>query len=113
MLIFILQYGHPEVAELLLASPSVDENAKTTKGETALLLAAFVSYNKHIQHICIHYAKPLCKCPWLLRGSRLVLPLSATSFLESLVHIILSDYINQSLKYNHCLGNLVFSNESD
>ena len=104
MLIFILQYGHPEVAELLLATPSVDENAKTTKGETALILAAFVSYNKRIQHICMHYAKPLCKCPWLL---------SAKSFLESLVHIILSDYINQSLKYNHCLGNLVFSNESD
>ena len=50
MLIFILQFGHTEVMELLLKTPGIDVNAKSNDGLTPLYKAAYVSYN-HIEHI--------------------------------------------------------------
>ena len=50
MLIFILQYGHTEVVELLLKTPGIDVNAADKWGQTPLYRAAEVSYN-HIEHI--------------------------------------------------------------
>ena len=50
MLIFILQYGHTEVVELLLNNPGIDVNAADIFGRTPLNRAAYVSYN-HIEHI--------------------------------------------------------------
>ena len=50
MFIFILQYGHTEVVELLLKAPRIDVNAKSNDGRTPLHTAAGVSYN-HIEHI--------------------------------------------------------------
>ena len=55
MLIFILQYGHTEVVELLLNTPGIDVNAADKWGQTPLYLAADVSYN-HIEHILYLYA---------------------------------------------------------
>ena len=50
MLIFILQYGHTEVVELLLNTPGIDVNAADKPGLTPLYIAALVS-NNLIEHL--------------------------------------------------------------